>query len=377
MRINFKNIILQFFVTLFLFLIFLTFSSSCKSTTKPENDNKPDTTSHNYVWKIDTLGIEGSFLKDVSILNKNDIWAAGEIVFEDTYTYDSLGNWIDPYNVAHWDGIKWNLIRALAKNYHNNYYQKNAVRAFNIKNIWFGGTIASRWDGVKWDFFGSNEGWPKGFHISKIWGLTHEHIYYIGNAGNIVEYDNGTWTEMDSGTPLDLYDIHGTEETVFITGYNFVGDLSGQSIALQLIDGKWQPIFTSSSYSGDISMGDYGRLESVFVYGDTAYFATGGTGILKYNFKTKNTDFISKTSSLFRYLSLIKIVGTGYNDIMMISAWGNMVHFNGSTWKRIDEVHDIYGDAKLFPRNADYKNNTIAIVGRLDNRAVLIIGEHL
>jgi len=337
----------------------------------------PDTTSHKFVWRIDTLGIDGSFLKDVSIVNKNDIWAAGEIVFENTYTYDSLGNWIDPYNVVHWDGTKWNLIRALAKNYHNNYYHKNAVYAFNSTDIWFGSTIASHWDGVNWMFYGSSEGWLKGFFISKIWGLTSERMYYIGNVGNIVEYVNGTWTEMNSGTPLDLYDIDGIEETVFLTGYNFIGDLSGQSIALQLIDNKWQPIFKSSSYSGDISRGDYGRLESVYVCGDTAYFATGGTGILKYNFKTKITYFISKKSNLFTDLSLIKIVGTKDNDIMMISAGGHMVHFNGSTWKRIDTVYNIYGYAKLFPKNADYKNNTIAIVARLDNRVVLIIGEHL
>ncbi len=366
--------------TVFFMLMFALFLQTCKkdhNIISPPINNKSDTTSHNYIWRIDTLGIEGSFLKDVSILNKNDIWAAGEIIFEDTYTYDSLGNWIDPYNVVHWDGVKWNLIRALAKNYNNNYYQKNAVRAFNINNIWLGDNIASHWDGNYWYFYSLSEGFPTSYYISKIWGLTSQHIYFIGFGGRITEFNNGRWTEMDSGTPIDLYDIHGTEETVFITGYNFVGDLSGQSIALQLTNGIWQPVFTSSSYSGDTRIGDYGRLESVFVYGDTAYFATGGTGILKYNFKTKTTYFISKNSSLFRDLSLIKIVGTGYNDIMMISAWGNMVHFNGSTWKRIDEIHDIYGDAKLFPRNADYKKNTIAIVARLDNRAVLITGEHL
>ncbi len=222
-----------------------------------------------------------------------------------------------------------------------------------------------------------SEGFPKSYYISKIWGLTSQHLYFIGFEGKITEYYNKKWTKIVSGTSINLWDIHGTEEAVFITGYNEFGNLSGQSIALQLINEIWQPVFKSSSYSGDPGNGDYGRLESVYVYGDTAYFATGGTGILKYNFKTKTTRFISKNSSLFRDLSLIKIVGTGYNDIMMISAWGNMVHFNGSTWKRIDEIHDIYGDAKLFQRNADYKNNTIAIVARLDNRAVLIIGEHL
>lgn len=366
------------YVLLHIVIVQLLYFSSCQKATEPIiNNSDPDTTSHNYVWKIDTLGIEGSFLKDVSILNKNDIWAAGEIIFKDTYTHDSLGNFIEPFNVVHWNGTKWNLIRALASNYGYNYYQKNAVYAFLNNDVWFGSVLASHWNGSNWYFYSLSEGFPKSYYISKIWGSTSQHMYFIGFGGKITEYKNGKWIEMDSGTPLDLYDICGNNETVFITGYNFVGDLSGQSIALQLINGIWQPVFKSSSYSGDTRNGDYGRLESVYVYGDTAYFATGGTGILKYNYKTKTTRFISKNSSLFRDLSLIKIVGTGYNDIMMISAWGNIVHFNGSTWKRIDEIHDIYGDAKLFPRNADYKDNTIAIVARLANRAVLIIGEHL
>ncbi len=79
----------------FVLLLLLSLLFNCKTqTTEPKPE--PDTTSHDYVWRIDTLGIGGSFLKDISILNKNDIWAAGEIIFKDTYTYDSLGNFIEP-----------------------------------------------------------------------------------------------------------------------------------------------------------------------------------------------------------------------------------------------------------------------------------------
>ena len=52
-----------------------------------------DTTSHNFIWEIDTLGIGGSYLNDVAIIDENNIWVVGNIE-TDTATY----------NAAHWDG---------------------------------------------------------------------------------------------------------------------------------------------------------------------------------------------------------------------------------------------------------------------------------
>jgi len=38
-----------------------------------------DTTSHNFIWEIDTLGIGGSYLNDVAIIDENNIWVVGNI----------------------------------------------------------------------------------------------------------------------------------------------------------------------------------------------------------------------------------------------------------------------------------------------------------
>jgi len=50
----------------------------------PEDNSSPcetdysqcclDTTSHNFSWDIDTLGLYGSYLNDVAIVDENDIW---------------------------------------------------------------------------------------------------------------------------------------------------------------------------------------------------------------------------------------------------------------------------------------------------------------
>ncbi|MDA3870889.1 MAG: hypothetical protein PF551_00880 [Candidatus Marinimicrobia bacterium] len=36
-----------------------------------------DTTSHDFTWTIDTLGIYGSSLRDVAIIDENNIWVVG------------------------------------------------------------------------------------------------------------------------------------------------------------------------------------------------------------------------------------------------------------------------------------------------------------
>ncbi|RMH95872.1 MAG: glucosyl transferase, partial [Calditrichaeota bacterium] len=70
-----------------------------------------DTTSHEFSWEIYEFGgVHGSsVLYDVAIISPTDIWAVGEIHTAETDTFDSLGNWVNPYNAVHWDGIEWDL----------------------------------------------------------------------------------------------------------------------------------------------------------------------------------------------------------------------------------------------------------------------------
>ena len=64
-----------------------------------------DTTSHYVSWEIDTLGSPGtwSHFNDVAIIDKNNIWAVG-----DMYIIEDDGSRIQ-YNEAHWDGQDWEI----------------------------------------------------------------------------------------------------------------------------------------------------------------------------------------------------------------------------------------------------------------------------
>ena len=80
-----------------------------------------DTTSHNFVWEVDSLGDgQGSILRDVSILNDTSVWVTGDL-----HIKDSTGHFeIEPYNAAFWDGKKWHLQRIYYYYQGQNYYSQ-------------------------------------------------------------------------------------------------------------------------------------------------------------------------------------------------------------------------------------------------------------
>ncbi len=90
---------LYYYMISIFFIVQITISCNNKyPPTKPNETIVPDTTSHNFEWQITYLG-EGasSYLKDVAIIDENNIWSVGEI-----YLKDSTGQYIHPpYNGVH------------------------------------------------------------------------------------------------------------------------------------------------------------------------------------------------------------------------------------------------------------------------------------
>ena len=107
-----KLLLMKFCYGVALVLIVSLGLSTCNKKnppTKPDGPVVPDTTSHEFEWQVTYFG-EGanSYLKDVAIIDEDNIWAVGEI-----YETDSLGNIIYPTsNVMHWNGmeVKFNKI---------------------------------------------------------------------------------------------------------------------------------------------------------------------------------------------------------------------------------------------------------------------------
>ncbi|MBE0643058.1 MAG: hypothetical protein IH600_03165 [Bacteroidetes bacterium] len=83
---------------------------TCSNTSEPPVPPDPDivdTTTHDYSWEYhffnDTEG-EISTLRDIQVVDANDIWFVGEI-YTDTLNYSIPNRWTSRFlNVLHWDG---------------------------------------------------------------------------------------------------------------------------------------------------------------------------------------------------------------------------------------------------------------------------------
>jgi len=210
-------------------------TSNQKPVSSSQQLTTMDTTSHDFTWQTWTFGAKGSsILYDVAIISPDNIWCVGEIYTEDTYTYDSLGNWIQPYNAVHWDGIEWKLKRIL---YQGGYWVINTIYAFNENDISF--EYAVRWNGVEFEEQ-PIPGILIGQSFKKMWGTSSEDLYVVGDNGLIAYYNGKTWQRIESGTQNNLHDIWGIhnqetdEKTILVSARNKILKITNDNVVENL-----------------------------------------------------------------------------------------------------------------------------------------------
>ncbi|MBL1215813.1 MAG: glucosyl transferase, partial [Ignavibacteriae bacterium] len=160
-----------------------------------------DTTSHDFNWQTFTFGGDGgsSYLKDVAIINENNIWAVGEI-------YENG----EKYNAVQWNGIAWKL-RKILVNFRGDsiFLPLEGIRAFAESDIWLVGSLPIHGNGKIWTVYDVRKITNSDLSLSQAWGHSSEDIYFVGRSGSIAHYDGNNWRKIESGTNLDVYDIWG------------------------------------------------------------------------------------------------------------------------------------------------------------------------
>ena len=267
-----------------------------------------DTTSHNFSFQTWTFGGQAgtSTLYDVTIINENNIWAVGEI-----YVADTSQNGYTMYNAVHWDGIQWELKRIL---YNGNYWVIRTIFAFSENDIWFSAFV--RYDGqnfIELPIPNILMGWTP----NKIWGISDNDLYVVGNNGNIVHYQNGQWRRIESGTDLNIGDIWGIPDNN--GGYNKY--LAADNSMIKIDNNGI--LSAMNGLSDQILISIWGKSERL-IY-------TAGNGVVLY--KNDAWEKIDKpeTNSIYR------IKGEELNEIYGISSPGNIIkYFNGYSWYSIN-----------------------------------------
>ncbi|MEW6060502.1 MAG: hypothetical protein AB1600_01035 [Bacteroidota bacterium] len=321
-----------------------------------------DTTSHNFTWQIDTLGDGGgSVLYDVAIINDTLAYAVGEI-----WKKDSNGNWINPpYNIAKWNGQQWELMRRLYDcrlyfpNCGPNYYLYTPIRsifAFGPNDIWMAAGTAQHWDGVRWT---EHAGILGVGDANKIWGVSSNNLYFVGNNGFIAHYDGASWRRIESGTTLPIMDVYGTRK-----------DQSGDYEVLAVAEAYATPGGNKILSISDANVRELSTPEllSWDVWGiwfvPDRWYTVVGDGVWRAHIPEGHWTFDESLPRLFS----TSIDGQGLNDIVVGGAFWLLAHWNGIHWRT------------YFPRTSGsftsvaLKGNTVIAVGGSGNRAIVARG---
>jgi hypothetical protein len=339
-----------------------TYSAIGNSITQKCIATTMDTTSHDFTWQTVTLGDEASSsLYDVAIINDTLAYAVGQIYLS--------GDPI-PYCLAQWNGSKWQLKRLYC--YFPDYqstlplYSANGIYAFNETDIWLTPGSVFHWNGkdTLTEFSFNRMTLPDAnATVVKLWGSSSSDLYGSGNAGTIVHYNGTSWKKLESGTGLNITDIFGNPnektggiEILAIANQLYVNDerkilqISGNTI-VPLPDNPIQE-----------------PLNSIWFIPGRHYYAVG-SGIYEKH-TLSDAQWKNKPLDFTPYYSF-GIDGNDINDIAVVGGCGDVLHFNGKTWKSYYSQTQFGGNYYAVKIKGDIciavGSNSVIVVGKRIN----------
>jgi hypothetical protein len=315
-------------------------------------------------------------LYDVAIINENDIWAVGEI-----YINDSLGQADpQPYGIAHWNGIEWNLMKVFSRDYGTTQKFASSIKticAFGTDSIYVC-TSANflKWNNGDWvekAFFMANV--PFTGQVIKMWGTREGNMFFSGNSGAIYHYNTGSWVSVRSGTTLPLTDIYAKNENeVFVSGA-YTPEVKG--VLLKGTSSQFSVMINSGIINSNELFGKlYGELDAVWVDENGTVY-TGGN--LLFQYKNSIWDYVislpenyigGNPGNYYRgFISSIR--GNSSNDYIIAGDRNTLKHFNGMSWAQIGLPYS--PQSQIIWRSVKMKNNSVVAVGFNGSKAFIIL----
>ncbi|PJA98239.1 MAG: glucosyl transferase, partial [Ignavibacteriales bacterium CG_4_9_14_3_um_filter_30_11] len=171
------------------------------------------------------------------------------------------------------------------------------------------------------------------------------------------------WSKIESGTSLNIYDIRGdydfqTNQKEILAIGSDVG--TGNGSIIEKINNNSASQLSSEAIVGNAT--------TIWFLSDRAYYVGSGKAYYKHKLNDSNWHPLI---GLTRY-TITSIDGNDINDVFFTSSGGDIVHFNGVSFKSyLDQIRMsqiIYSSIKT-------KGNLAIAVGFLDARAVITIGK--
>ncbi len=281
-----------------------------------------DTTSHDFTWRVDTLGTWG-IAQDVAWIADDNVWVVGKF-----YTDPNGTGRI--YNAAHWNGHTWELHRIITALW-GGFKEPTglqAIYAFSKNDVWAFSEAGSyaHYDGLTWksEYVTERQG-----GITKMWGSDPDNIFFIGTNGTMTHYNGTTFTLMPTGTSIELLDITGTDDkTVWISGYN---PNDYKRIFMKYENGTFQVISRKLIYAIWANPSNPDQIWTI------DEFAIEMRSV-------KNPGVAKKRIKGITYFPL-SMSGTAENNLWVVGHFLSILHYNGSTLKTYNKL---LGDGVLY-----------------------------
>ncbi|HVO75532.1 MAG TPA: hypothetical protein VMT35_15995 [Ignavibacteriaceae bacterium] len=345
---------MQYIVLMIIVIILLT-EVNCKKNPVIPPEEKPDTTSHEFRWEIDTIGEFQSTLYDVWG-SEDDMYAVGLIYWPNREL---------PINIIHWDGEKWSPINYLEGSLINIY-------GFSDKDIWVCGSwqvdydayaLISHWDGFFWKTWKFQEY----NQLLSIWGTSSSNIYVCGWAGTILHYNGNTWEKLESNTTFNLRGIWGIDNSnIFISG-NLTS--TGEGILLKYDGISWRAIAHGGNQTDSTLYGEFrgvwcDKIEKIIHVGSLAYEGTEG------NWTLSDIPYNRPIDNIIGLSAMQAIHGSKGNNVFVCGAYNLIIHWNGNSWNIYNQFFDKSKSSILFGLWTNEKS--VFIVGGNENARAII-----
>jgi hypothetical protein len=339
-----------------------------------------DTTSHEIDWEIHYFGDYGSnnVIKDIAIIDDDDIWAVGEINL-----YDSLGQrQSEQYGFVRRDGMEWKIFKIYALYNLGVQFTYSllpiSIKAFKENDIWFANGSVYHWDGDTITAYyinkfpgNPNPIWMKDRQGAKIIGGSFSNdLFALGENGALAHFNGTSWKNIETNTNFTGQDIFvNTDSENRATGIYGLFSIRSATIGT---GSKLFKLNKDRIESEILLPGIKEEVVSLYGVNKKGYYLSG---IGLYTRRTLNDS--SKWEDIQPIVTPYatgKVSGTGVNDVYVIGSFGEFLHFNGYSWKSFQK-HPLFKDVEF--SKVVVRNKTVIATGMFQNfnKAVILVGK--
>jgi hypothetical protein len=331
------------------FMLLALLNVNCKKENSVSVNPEADTTSHNFTWQVDTIGVWQCFLENIWGTDINNVYAVGFVNFS-----------LNPYiatNIIHWDGVSWKRIDYLEGTLCGIYgFGENDIWAVGFYSVDMNAySLIAHWDGktwTTWKFSQYNQ-------LLAIWGSSSTNLFAVGWNGVILHYDGNTWTKQNSGTNFALRDIWGFDRKhIYAVGDH---ESTGEGVVLQYDGLSWQTIVkgginpdSTTLYGGFVSAWGYSA-DKLYLVDALCYEGKAG------NWKLSNIPYNAPIENMTGLSMMNCVRGTATNNVFICGDRELIIHWNGSSWHIYNQFYSKANQSSL--RKIWMKDKSVFIIG--------------